>query len=1625
MKMFDLQKLTGSREKLNAYVWEAVSGAKTMEDVLSRGLEKLFMEGMPKAVAWDMCSIVKRLPMYTYEQSSYRRSCRSGNPRDYYGKLCMLAGDINFEWKNFDILSYLTMSDAQKKEQNYKNPNWLTTAYLIALKIDQGDKSIIDAVSDIMISESNAIAVDYNLIRAVAASHNAGLHELMKNLLLAARLQEGLRQAILESADDGVLDFFTLMIKTVLENDLLRYSSALRAVCTWMGLGYEYSDKRNIEKLLRLALTYMEDDGERAAAIGSEDVAVMFAAMWAESNFSIENLHTQIEQNMRGAQYQKLVGAYFLFETGSQESKTRIAGESLVETDLDVLALVHRNYSLNLGNVTDGYNSWRSETDTRTLNTGKYPECLNDRSTRDRHFSLLAETIGRIPKGGHKVIGKPFDWCSCELTQSAVYSSMMTLAAYDMDEGKILRLMELFALVDGSMKSEFLRFFISKDISGEKRAFLFTCLTDKGMPVRVLAAKMLKKITLDEAETIEAENLLTLKTGEIRQIALEVLRDAGDAAALASAKRLIADKNDNKRLAALDLLSALKKSGAVQAGELGELFGTMPKKTEAETILMDSLLDEGAAEYSEENGFGLYDPGYWPELPPVARDDNYAHQAFRKISLKDVKKVTDSLIALIEEHKDYEYKAIHRLGGAEDRILGNSQTLDRVTEWEDGRDSKMDDYALGAVWGEWFEKNRDQAPALVKILYCDDISWYNGKYELKGEPFVQELIKDYFGFEDIAEICAWKTSKKYFRLVCSIVNMLLRLEADSEETFAFHNNVLADIFLSLPEEDWSKPCFADNVRQRNSTTLAGLKEIKFFIDRLRANTRDEYEKKLSLCYAIGKASDAKTDDADATGSRFIALNNEDVAYAVTNGLVDKNEIFHILVKKNGGGNMRFFTRTPLQKNIKEFVEKYPIVAECVQDIVKRVIEIELKRGDIKTPVSELANNIQRHEGAEVFAEILVALGKETLARGYVWGGDFTKHEVLSSLLKANVPAKGDDAKTLEAALRGRVSEKRLLEAVMYSPSWIAIAEDYLGWKGLKSGAWYFHAHTRSSYSAEFETEVARFSPIEKEDFQRGAFDILWFKDALKTLGEKRFEILYDCAKYISDGGTHRRAQLFADAVLGKLKLDELEPQIRDKRNKDLLMSYSLVPLSGDRTKAALRRYEFINEFLKKSRQFGAQRQASEKEAAGIALENLARNLGYADVLRFNWKMEMEKLDVIRDFFTPRAVGDTELFLEMDETGMAGLVVEKAGKRLKSVPAAIKKDEYVKEIGDVKNSLKAQFSRARASLEKEMENRDSLTFGEVSELRNHPVISPIIKKLVFRSGDGLGFLGEDGLVQADGPGIALKSGDEVRIAHCYDLFTLGKWHDYQRFAFDNSLVQPFKQIFRELYTVNDDEKSERVVSRRYAGNQIQPKMAVALLKGRGWTVDYENGLQKVYYKENVIAAMYALADWFSPAEIEAPTLETVRFYDRKTYGPLEFASLDPVLFSEVMRDVDLVVSVAHVGGVDPMASHSTIEMRSVIVAESARLLKLGNVTVTDRHAKIQGALGEYSVHLGSGIAHMAGRGALNILPVHSQHRGRLFLPFMDDDPKTAEIVSKVLLLAEDEKIKDPTVMSQIK
>ncbi len=619
---------------------------------------------------------------------------------------------------------------------------------------------------------------------------------------------------------------------------------------------------------------------------------------------------------------------------------------------------------------------------------------------------------------------------------------------------------------------------------------------------------------------------------------------------------------------------------------------------------------------------------------------------------------------------------------------------------------------------------------------------------------------------------------------------------------------------------------------------------------------------------------------------------EDYFRAVQMQLIPKDVLIEqLLMGSSRAANIRVLTNPNRWPQGRRIFETYPWARELVRTVVERIVEVESRRGELPTALTEVARAIERFEGAGYFCNLLAALGKENFFRGYEYSSDTTKKAVLSRLLKRCYPAADDTPEKLKVYLKKTdIKEKRLAEAIMYAPQWAGFAEAILEWPGLKCGVWFFHAHINETFSAEKETEVALYSPITPQQFNDG-------------------------------------------------------------------------------------RYEFIQKFLKESKQFGAQRRESEKKACQTALENLAITTGFMDVNRMTWYLESEKMEEIRPLMQPQEIDGVNLWLEIDKEGMAGIAIEKNGRRQKTVPKALSKHEAVLTIKETVKDLKEQRRRAKESLERAMVERTEFHIDELERISSHPVLAPMLLALVWTDGTVNGRLEREDetivLRGVRGEEISLPADGQLRAAHPYDLMKAGEWAQWMHFFYEHQIVQPFKQVFREYYPITEDERQEKNVSRRYAGHQVQPQKTVALLKSRGWTVDYEEGLQKVCYKENLIVRMYALADWFSPADIEAPTLETIRFFDRKTGDIVNLEDVPPVLFSEAMRDMDLVVSVAHVGGVDPEASHSTVEMRTAIAAELIRLLKLSNVEFIGSHAKIHGKLANYSVHMGSGVVHGEG------------------------------------------------------
>ncbi|WP_338977667.1 DUF4132 domain-containing protein [Fusobacterium polymorphum] len=1622
--------------------------------------------------------ISKNTIKYPFSRGYDRRMVRSSSYYNHINFLFELFEDlVDLNFLNLDIVTVV------KGEYDNDGIYGLYNPYLIAYEIDNGNKELIDLIKAALGSQKSKIDLNYSIMQAIFISNNKELLELTGKLLFAAKLQEGVRQEICENMDRGLQENFEYMFKIIYDNNLIRFSSVKRALATWTGLTRDESDdiskfgKKELEIINKLIANPKYED----ELLKSDDNVEVYLGLWNKSTRDIKYSVEAMEKLLKSSKYHiKLLISYYLDIIENKDYQREIAKKMIKEYGKDnknIVEILACYLDFAIGYIYPSH--FKDDIKSGKLNSKTY---FKDKKEALEFFDIFENAFSLMKEKSKVFDPCIFPWNIESIDTEKISTTLLFIAILYPDDILKNKVMGYIKEIDTWNRGRFLEVLFEKPSNKEQKDFIITMLSDR-TSAGVTAYEIVKNNNLTKEYPREIEDLLRLKNADTRKNLIDLLMSQDKKELLISIDNLVSAKNENKRLAGLDILNLAnsKQKPLYDKKEVKKLIEKISKPTGAEKILIENLSDKKKKE-SENSLSKLYNTEYKLDLPYEIKEVEKLSKTIKKnkkseyiiensLNIKKMfTKSTDELFKIVKKlselyvkNEDYEYMSFYT---KEYTLLrdGFSITKD-VNNVPYNERQKLSNYPLEDVWRDFYKNEIKDFSTLWQLYTLD----YNSSINENNIKEYQDFYKKILGI-DITELrtklkkanLKYVFSENYYNdtgYVLEIIDMLYKEYSKENKDYLFE---IGKVFTSYvlenfeikdiveKREKYNKDIYYNvNIYNRNSGIYylfakAVIDYLDFYTD--EKSFSESFILRYNLDEKINKYCNENLKDFEIQGStKILGLRN--YAIAINLKIAEKDLIYKYVLELDNevakeinvhgfselDGFMNNYRNILAKKEDKKIAtlnqfmlnDALKVIYDEGRKIVDYVVQNELKRGDSPTIYSKSLHKIYRIEGIDYLVQILQALGKETLDRtSYYWGGDDSKKAVLSHLLKVCYPTEKDNSKELAKKLKGTdITEQRLIEVAMFASQWIEIIEGYLGWKGLASGCYYFQAHM-SDIDRNKEGLIAKYTPISIDDLMEGAFDIDWFKSAYKELGEKKFEMLYDSAKYISDGAKHSRARMFADAVNGKLNLKETEKKIEDKRNKDLVASYSLIPLLKDKKKDALHRYQFLQKFLKESKKFGAQRRASEAKAVSISLENLSRNMGYSDVTRLIWNMETALINEMKEYFEPKKLDDVDVYIKIDDLGQSEIIYEKAGKELKSLPTKLKKDKYIEDIKEVHKNLKEQYRRSRKMLEEAMEDATEFYGYEIENLMTNPVISPILKSLVFKMGNDLGYYEDKKLKSAKKKSVAVKDDSLLKIAHCFDLFESGDWASYQKDIFDRELKQPFKQVFRELYVKTTDEKG-RDKSLRYAGHQVQPAKTVALLKTRRWIIDGQEGLEKVYYKENIIAKIFALADWFSPADIEAPTLEEVQFFDRKTFKPILIDDVPDLIFTEVMRDIDLVVSVAHIGDVDPEASHSTIEMRKAIIEFNCKLFKLKNVKFSENHVLIKGERAEYSIHLGSGLIHQKAGSAINVLPVHSQHRGRVFLPFIDDDPKTAEIMAKVILFAQDEKIKDVFILEQIK
>ena len=132
-------------------------------------------------------------------------------------------------------------------------------------------------------------------------------------------------------------------------------------------------------------------------------------------------------------------------------------------------------------------------------------------------------------------------------------------------------------------------------------------------------------------------------------------------------------------------------------------------------------------------------------------------------------------------------------------------------------------------------------------------------------------------------------------------------------------------------------------------------------------------------------------------------------------------------------------------------------------------------------------------------------------------------------------------------------------------------------------------------------------------------------------------------------------------------------------------------------------------------------------------------------------------------------------LALDDEARPQITVEKAGKPLKAIPLRQKRQEGRRTHCRSHGAEAAGVAHAR-SLEAAMCRGDTFTIAELQQLCRHPILSPQLSRLVL-VGEGISGYPEKGgnaLRDAAGKLEPVKKGEQLRIAHSHDLLESNAW-----------------------------------------------------------------------------------------------------------------------------------------------------------------------------------------------------------------------------------------------------------
>lgn len=258
---------------------------------------------------------IRNMPRQAYTERWNRRSQRTRMVKPHISNLYYLLS-ITFRYHASKRTPSDILSGGRTPEEvkEFEEASFLNQDLWLAAMIMSGNRECIDWLSEAMTSETNFKKMTYEHFRAIARSGNHELLELEGKLLMAARLQEGLRQAIVETMDCGLPESFIHIFNVIRDNNLQRFASVKRGVAVTTGLGEQDAPDRITDKFINLIHSYINSRDEARKGIESDNAMDVLLGLWATGFVEVLDTVPLIEKIIAEAPAYKVEAAMLYLE---------------------------------------------------------------------------------------------------------------------------------------------------------------------------------------------------------------------------------------------------------------------------------------------------------------------------------------------------------------------------------------------------------------------------------------------------------------------------------------------------------------------------------------------------------------------------------------------------------------------------------------------------------------------------------------------------------------------------------------------------------------------------------------------------------------------------------------------------------------------------------------------------------------------------------------------------------------------------------------------------------------------------------------------------------------------------------------------------------------------------------------------------------------------------------------------------------------------------------------------------------------------------------------------------------------------------------------------------------------